>query len=222
VNRFLKTTSFLYKHLLDILFPEVCIGCGSKDSALCTTCIQNLKRAPFIEEPLKACFSYHDPVIKKALWKLKYYARSSLGEQLGILLYQEYLEEISDLRLFSPGLPVIVVPIPLSGKRLKERHYNQSEKIAQGFVKNHKEFLQLQTDILQKNKETTPQATIKNKTRRLKNIAGVFTLTKKVSIAGRTIIVIDDITTTGATLREAVKLLKDHGAKKVIGFAVAH
>ena len=73
-----------------------------------------------------------------------------------------------------------------------------------------------------KNKETIHQANIKNRNIRLKNLIGSFIVKNKEEIKNRNIILIDDITTTGATLNEARKTLKKAGAKKIVAFTVAH
>ena len=142
----------------------------------------------------------------------------------------------------------ILIPIPLSPKRHHERGYNQAELICEEMIKISKtrhltppkgkpwsplssnlergrgEVFTLETNILLKPKETEHQARIKDRRTRLKNIIGSFTVkeTEKNKIKNRNIILIDDIITTGATLTEAKKVLKQNGARKVIAFTVAH
>ncbi len=73
-----------------------------------------------------------------------------------------------------------------------------------------------------KNKNTIPQARLTNRNKRLQNIKGAFSIINTNIIKGKTVIIIDDVTTTGGTMLEIIKILKKSGAKKVIGFAVAH
>jgi predicted amidophosphoribosyltransferase len=75
--------------------------------------------------------------------------------------------------------------------------------------------------VLSKIRETPHQAKLKNKTDRLKNLKGSFKANAGL-VKGRNIILIDDVITTGTTMREAAKTLREAGAKKVIGFAIAH
>jgi len=82
--------------------------------------------------------------------------------------------------------------------------------------------MQLANNILIKPKETEHQARIRDRRERLKNIAGSFAVKNNEKIKGKNIILIDDILTTGATLSEAKKVLKQAGARKVIAFTVAH
>jgi len=210
--------------LLEILFPSKCLGCHKNGEILCVNCIDNIRLAERpTEEKILALYDYRDPIIKSAIWKLKYYHHPYLGQKLGELLYQSFLEEIELLQMFSFGSPIIVIPVPISYNKRKLRGYNQSEIIARSFCSlGNSKLFKLEKDIVYKKLNTIPQARIENRARRLKNIKGAFEIKNEEKIKGRTIIIIDDVTTTGGTLTEMMKLLKKSGAKKVIGFAVAH
>ena len=82
--------------------------------------------------------------------------------------------------------------------------------------------LKLEKNILIKPKETEHQARIKDRRERLKNLIGSFAVKNGEKIKNKNIILIDDITTTGATLSEARKILKQYGARRIIAFTVAH
>jgi ComF family protein len=210
--------------ILDILFPESCLSCHKKGEILCFDCMSNIKRAEReTTKDIFAIFDYRDPIIKQAIWKLKYYGKRALGKKLGEFLYKEMLEEVSDMRLYSSGLPIIVIPVPLSIKRQQKRGYNQAMEIAKGFCVNSSgEILELRGDLVIKNINTKPQARIENRKERLKNLEGAFSVVDEQYIKARTIIVIDDVTTTGGTMNEISKILKSAGAKKVVGIAIAH
>jgi len=170
-----------------------------------------------------AVFDYKDPIIKKAIWLLKYHHKLYLGRKLGQVLYQFLIEDISDLRTMSPGQNIFVIPVPISKKRFSTRGYNQSEIIAKGFCLSSPEnILELRNDIIYKNIETIPQAKILNKKMRLKNIKDVFKIKKPEIIKNRTVLIVDDVITTGATMSEIMKILKKSGVRKVIGVAIAH
>jgi ComF family protein len=212
------------KWILDMLFPEACIGCGKRGEILCPSCIQNL-RHNLKETPagIVAAFDYRDPVIKKAIWNLKYHRRSHIGETLGKLLYETYIEEVSDIRTYTSGQPILVIPVPLSTKRRKNRGYNQAEKIAVSFCKcAPANIFALETHAIRRSIHTNPQAHIANRNERLRNVKGVFSIQNTDMLKGRTVIVIDDVTTTGGTLKEVCSILKKAGTKKVYGFAIAH
>ena len=191
---------------------------------MCQNCVIKIPKAEReTERGIMACFDYRDPLIKKAIWNLKYYHRSHLGQTLGKLLYESFVEDISDMRIYASGQAILVIPVPLSPMRKKTRGYNQAERIARGFCDcGGREVLELKNNIIIKKIDTLPQAKITNRARRLKNIKGVFEIKNKESVKGRTIIVIDDVTTTGGTITEIMNMLKKSGAKKVVGFAVAH
>jgi competence protein ComFC len=167
-------------------------------------------------------FSYQDETIKKSIWFLKYHNKKIIGEKLGKLLYENFLETINEARLYGMGQKIIITPVPISRNRKKHRGYNQSEIIAKGFYLANKEIFELRNDIVIKIKDTTPQAKITNRNKRLKNMVGVFDIKNREIIKNRTIIVIDDVTTTGATINEIIKILQKNKAKKVIGLAIAH
>lgn len=172
---------------------------------------------------ITAIFYYHDPLIKKVIWNLKYYNHPYLGQKLGEILYDEMMEEISNIKIYTEGEPIIVIPVPVSKKKTKMRGYNQAEKIALGFCKRGgKKVFNFKNNIIKKIIETIPQARINNRARRLKNIKGAFIIKNPDQVCGKTIIVIDDVTTTGGTLNEIINILKKAGAKKVLGLAIAH
>jgi ComF family protein len=140
------------------------------------------------------------------------------------------MEELSELSLMENFTNAILIPIPLSPERYRERGFNQAELICRELIKinhlRHGVDMQLQKNILIKPKETEHQARIKDRQERLKNISGSFAIKSNPQNLALTkngnIILIDDITTTGATLNEARKTLKQAGARKIIAFTIAH
>lgn len=130
---------------------------------------------------------------------------------------------MSDLLVMENFDKPIIIPIPLSRKRYRERGFNQSELISQSIIDNDKEkCFELLTNVLTKPKETQHQAHIENRSYRMQNMVGSFVVKNPELIKDRNIILIDDVVTTGATLTEAKKMLKEAGAKKIIAFTIAH
>lgn len=214
----------VYDFILQVLFPLKCIGCKKIDSYICEECILKIPY-PIHEklENIEACFDYQNPLIKKAIWDLKYYNKRHVAILLGNLLYEHNKEDISELRILHNGEPIIVIPVPLSKDREKERGYNQSEQIAKYFIKNQgKNIFELRTDIITKTKDTGHQARIRNKKIRIKNMIGAFTLNKDINLKNRVVFVVDDVTTTGATITEILKLLKKSGVGIARGITIAH
>ena len=208
--------------ILDIVFPINCISCGIPGSDLCMACLSDCPSAE--RESAKWIFPLYDyrhPPIKAALWLLKYKHKKRLAIIFAEILHGRILEELSELSVMQNFNHAILISIPLSKKRYRERGYNQAELICRELVKLD-ENLSFKNNVLTKMKDTEHQARIKNREVRLKNIVGSFAVENAESIEGRNIILIDDITTTGATLTEARKILKQAGARKVIAFTVAH
>lgn len=211
--------------VFDFLFPEKCVKCFKKDKIICDDCVYTLLNSrENIHENIFSVFSYKDPYVKKILINLKYFNRKSFGEKLGEILYERFLEEISEINIFDER-KIILIPIPMTKKRLRIRGYNQSFLIAKSLYETSlqkENIFELENNILIKIKETERQAKIKNRKIRLENLRGSFSCINTEKIKGRAVIIVDDISTTGATIKEAMRVLKKSGAKRVFGFVVAH
>ena len=112
-----------------------------------------------------------------------------------------------------------IIPVPLHKKRLRERGFNQSEFIA-GLIGNLYQIPVL-SDLLTKTVPTLPQATL-TKVERAKNIKGAFQVKESSYIQKGTVLLIDDVYTTGATVNECARVLKRAKAEQVYVFALAH
>jgi competence protein ComFC len=217
--------------ILDIVFPTYCISCGKPGPSLCAKCL--LESPPAERECAEWIFPLYDyrhQPIKKAVHLLKYKGRKNLASVFADAMYGRIIEELSDLSVMENFKDVVFMPIPLSKTRRRERGFNQSELICKELIKIDKTNLRhsidvnfaFENDVLIKPKETTHQAHVENRTERLKNIIGSFSVAHPEKIKDRNIILIDDVTTTGATLSEAKKVLKGAGARKIIAFTLAH
>ena len=109
--------------------------------------------------------------------------------------------------------------MPLHPRRLNWRGFNQAELIAQAVADVL--YTQNESRILIRTAGTDSQAELKDKKDRIKNIGNIFKVTDTEKIKNRNILLVDDICTTGATLNQCAKVLKEAGAKKVIAFVVA-
>ncbi len=215
--------------ILDFLFPERCLGCHKAGVILCSDCVINLPT--FREQENDFVFStlnYQKEIVKKAVWLLKYRRKKELAKIFAGIVYENILEEIPDLKTFENFSDPILIPIPLSEKRYKERGFNQAELIAEHVsdmsATSGGRFV-LEKNILKKIKDTPNQARIKDRSIRLENLKNCFSISEPEGIQkikNRNIILIDDVITTGATLLEAKKTLEKFGAKKVYAFTVAH
>ncbi|MGD8458653.1 MAG: ComF family protein, partial [Anaerolineales bacterium] len=151
----------------------------------------------------------HEGPLRQALHKLKYRRDISLGDELSECL----IDVVRENKIKGD----LVVPVPLSAKRLRERGYNQAALLARP--------LALAFDIpyhprsLKRIKETQTQVGLSIAQRR-ENVKGVF-YANPVQVKGKTVILVDDVMTTGATINEAGRTLKLAGANQVIGLTLA-
>lgn len=213
--------------ILEFVFPVNCLVCHKTGTELCFECLSDSKNA--VRECARwifPIFDYRHPPVKKAIWMLKYKNKRRLASIFAITLYEKMLEELPELAQFENFENPIIVPVPLSKERLKERGFNQTVLIIKELEKINQKRKSLNfiinMDILYKQKETEHQARIKDRTHRLENLKGTFVFNKKYNIKNRNIILFDDIITTGATLSEARKVLKQAGARKIYAFTIAH
>lgn len=210
--------------VLRMVFPQKCLGCRENNTIICKDCLQKIEKhnSP-IDTNIYAIYSYKNPIIKKAIWNLKYHHQSSVGNFFGEILYNKHIEDISDIYLYNMGQKIIIIPVPLHKKRLKERGYNQAEIIARSFCKSsEKNIFEIDNKNIIKKFHTQAQAKILNKKKRLHNARGAYLIKDKSKFKNRIIIVIDDVTTTGGTFIEIKKILEKAGARKIFCYAIAH
>ncbi len=208
----------IFREFLALIFPSRCLDCGIKNKILCEDC---LAKFPDIFTPTKpwifSATSYQDEIVKKAIRLLKYHGIKVLAEPFSDLIFKRIVMTLPE---FMRDLnKTLIIPIPLSKKRHRERGFNQSELI--GSFLSDKMSIRMANNVLYKIKETISQVEIRDRNKRLKNLEGAFEVKNEEIIKNKNIILIDDIATTGATLNETRRVLRQAGAKKVIGIVVA-
>lgn len=188
---------------------------------------------------LLAAGKYQDPILREAIHQFKYQSVESLKKPLTELLVKYLKKEnlIEKLRCPTPGKPGVghrscLVPIPLTWRRKLNRGFNQSELLAMEISK----YLNLPvTNLLKRKKFAAPQAKIHDWKERKENISGAFILNTDLKIIPfiddrqlmgqfgniKKVILVDDVSTSGATLEEAARVLKEAGVKEVYGLVVA-
>ena len=219
----MKLNYKLLGFILDFLFPRpapiISIQNMSTDEI-----IRKIPRAREIDgEECKALFDYRNELARQAIWEIKYRKNEKILGAFCKIFYEYMLDELADKALFSDFKNPILVPIPSSKSRLKERGYNQCELIAEELMRvdGGKNFT-LSKNILEKTKDSPSQTSVKNRAKRLSNLKGCFRAANPDKISGANIILIDDVITTGATMSEAKKTLLNAGARQVLCFALAH
>lgn len=224
--------------LIDLLFPKFCLGCSHIGSYICNRCFKKLKvinkptclychKQSYLGLTHPKCLKklsidgvlsiyYYDNLLKKIIKNIKY--------RLATIVWEEFWKSIpeSDInRLFVYKKifhEAFIQVVPLSQSKYQSRGFNQAMMIAKYF----KKVLNFPIiNILKRSHEALAQAQIKTKKSRLKNVRNVFITTKQIDIKNKTIILVDDVITTGATLKEACKILKKAGASKVYALTLA-
>ena len=217
----MQTIKNFFEAVLSLILPKDA-GIAEIESMSEAEIAEQIPRAPDCDGgKYQGLFHYKDPVARKAIWEIKYKGNKKIGEKFSKLLYEFIIEEIADEAVFANFTRPLLIPIPASRSTLKARGFNQCELIVKEMGKvSGKENFEIDFNALKKIKDTPHQSKLKNRAERLENLRDSFGASEKVK--GRNIIVIDDVITTGATMREAMKTLRKAGAKKVIGFAIAH
>ena len=215
--------SILFQKLLSFLFPEKCLSCNKTGKPICSHCVSQLTKSGKTELPYAhALFSYKNKTTEKIVKNLKNHQRPELAEIMARLMYPNFLPEISDLALFE-GEKIIIVPIPASNSHMKKRFKNHSLLLAEKFVENNHKNFEL-CDCLTRTRSSSPQSETRTREARIKNAENLYKVREKLipQISGKAILIIDDITTTGATIENSKIALKKVGAGEIMAIAFAH
>ena len=226
--------------ILNLIYPPVCGICGKLDSNfLCKKCEKRLKTEAIfgvdkniktkniemknvemkeIEKNDKKYFDEHlyiflyQGIIRRIILKYKFQEKA--------YLYKTFVNFLSKNENFFEKIRKYdtIVPVPISKKRFKLRGYNQSELLAKEISKITD--IGIETKCIIKTKNIIEQSKL-NKQERLKNIKGVYELTNKNKLYKKRILLIDDIYTTGSTVNECSKVLKEAQPKTIGVFTLA-
>lgn len=230
--------------LIDLLFPPRCTGCDVViDSPVilnfCPTCFNEVRRVlsplcsvcgmPFpVQEgedhPCGDClvaappytiarsWAIYESVIIKAVHQFKYQGMTWWGKMLGRAMAEAVYPgfEFSDYSL--------IIPVPLHRRKLRERGFNQAVLLARTIAA--KRLLPLDITSLARSTYTGEQTKL-GREERDKNVQGAFTLRDRSRVRGERVILVDDVYTTGSTVRECSRVLLDGGAEVVVVLTAA-
>lgn len=173
-------------------------------------------------------FFRYDGVVRKAVKTIKYRYVSDMARAFISLVPEGSLSSLTKLLHTTPPSPLLI-PIPLYPSRYRYRGFNQAEEL--GRVLALRLNILMRTDILRRTKETVPQVEMKTRDARLKNMDGIFSIRKSfdkiligqrlVKISRLSILLFDDVFTTGATMRSAANVLKRAGIRHVWAVTMA-
>lgn len=200
---------------LDWVFPPRCVGCGRVDTWWCSSCAEDLTAlpldpVPYPLEPFVTTFSTgsHTGLLQNAVQALKYYGLTELSTILGARLAATY-----------PllNMPIdLIVPVPLFNVRLMERGYNQSQILCTALA----EQIGIPTsDALTRERDTGSQVGL-NREERLSNVESAFTA-DAAQVAGKTLLIVDDVRTTGATLKACAQAALSAGSGAVYALTLS-
>lgn len=214
----------MFKLLLDFFFPLHCLACGVEGQLACQACREKIPAAENLEALTRAKIiaraDYRDPLVAELVHTLKYRSWKVAAPEIAEIMLKQFPLNLAH----RPTDKIMLVPVPLSAWRRLGRGYNQAELIAKALAKQAPEHFELATDLVAKIRHTESQVEIKERSKRLTNLAGAFALTTRGSrlARGRHLFLIDDVSTTGATLMELQKLFRQTGASEIRGWAFAH
>ena len=233
-------------YILDIIFPRRCLSCDillGNDSAAsyaCRHCLAAItfnnnfacafcrspvaggKTCPFCAkehflDKLLVTASYETPLVEKMLKSMKYRFVRSLAQDIANLMVK-YLKKRLAFQGEVDQASALVVPVPLHFRRLNWRGFNQAGIIAETIGRHFG--LNEAAGALKRIRNNLPQAGMPDRGLRIQNAKDIFA-PGKIAVAGKTVLLIDDIATTGSTLDDCARALKGAGAKEVIGFVFA-
>ena len=205
------------ERILDLLFPPKCPFCGrvQERTGICAACEATL---PTFDVPLwkgpdgvrcAAPLRYEDTV-RDALLRMKFQGGQGMARPLGALIAQCAAEEFG-------GEFDVVTWVPVSRRRLRRRGYDQAELLCRAACRV---WDAKPERLLEKTVDTPAQSGIKGMAARRANVLGVYEADAE-KVRGRRVLLVDDICTTGVTLAECVRVLRDAGAERVVCAALA-
>lgn len=227
--------------IIDLFFPKFCLNCYLPGAYICPRCQKDLKEPKFTscffcqkrslyglthQNCLKklhingvSFLFYYNNLLKKIIKNTKYRLATEVLRELTRIIKPETFNHLEFYKKLSEK--TYLQPIPLSPKKFRERGFNQAFLITKFFQK----YLNFPiTDFLVRIKETKSQAELKTKKERYNNLKGAFKINPNCQqdlILKSRIILIDDVITTGSTVKEAAKTLKKAGADKVYVLGLA-
>ncbi len=211
----------LFGRLLDLLYPPRCVFChrllSSGDDPVCRFCEQSLpvtgdsakRKSPAYTD---GCYSplYYEGTVKESLHRFKFSQRTGYAD-----IYAGFMVKcIDENEIFCD----IISWAPVSRKRLRSRGYDQSELLARELSDR----LGIPCiRLLIKQKHTMPQSRTRNAAQRRENVKGAYRCSDPETVYGKRILLVDDIVTSGSTLSECARILKEAGAAEVSAVTVA-
>ncbi|MDO8524069.1 MAG: ComF family protein [bacterium] len=203
--------------ILDLLLPQFCLRCQKEGFLICSDCLSliDINRKSYKEPCLDKVFSaipYQDPLVKKMILLFKYepYIKNFALPLATLIIYH--------FSLIEKQPSGILIPVPITNKKIRERGYNQSAVLAKILSMYYQ--MPFSGNNLIKVKNTKSQADL-GRAERQENVLNAFAIKSPDLISEKTIFLVDDVYTTGSTMQECARVLRMAGASKVYGIVVA-
>jgi len=219
----MHTLSRLVRALFEFIFPKSAAVLALEDMSAGDLVKALPSAEPIEDEHTIAVFSYAHPVVRELVWELKYRGNRTVAEKLAHVLMDVLSHELAERGAYENFTHPLLIPMPIADKRKNERGYNQTEILAEEMKRlDASRLFTLVERQLVKHRHTSSQTVAATREERLENIKGTMHVVHPPRVAGACIILLDDVTTTGATFAEAKRALKEAGARKILCLAVAH
>ncbi len=222
----------IFNQFFDFFLPRYCSGCRKKvshdESLICSVCLNTILKAnselialefnrKFKEDKnIEDFFSLYifekDKIFQHIIHSIKYNKKFLTGVLLGDLLAKALKDKLVTWKID------LILPVPLHNLKKAERGYNQIDYLAKGISK--KTGIKSKINILKRIRYTESQTIMTLKEREL-NIANAFKVKNKNKIIGKNLLIVDDVITTGSTVKECAKALKSNGANLVYACSAA-
>ncbi|MFH1007231.1 MAG: ComF family protein [Candidatus Latescibacterota bacterium] len=196
---------------IEVVTGPHCAACGSPSEDSVRTCGHCEKRPQRYDRA--RILSPFDETLQGLIHQLKYRGKRSVGHRLGTMLGQLMAADGGE------GGWELLVPVPLHKSRKKERGYNQSAILAHAMAEQMG--IEVRTDLLVRKRRTATQTKLSAQ-ERARNVAGAFGVPHPEWVRGRTILLVDDVWTTGATVNACTEVLLNAGARRVSLAALTH
>lgn len=211
---------------IELLKKQACPVCGveSLTGARCFNCRVKTDLDGVIASAAYFGKERRESLVKKAIHIFKYKLVKDLARPLAAIMARQLkgrqVIKKEKIIMFAPDTNnKIIVSVPLHIKRFRWRGFNQAELLADEISKYFN--LPLERSVLVREKNNIPQAEVKERRERIENIRDAFICTDSAKVKDKTVILVDDVATTSATLGECAKALKKSGAKEVWGVVIA-
>lgn len=211
-------------YLVDFIFPKS-EGLLQIESMTASELVKNISPSTHeARNDLLVVFDYKDKTIKEIVWEIKYKGNRNIAQKCALIIYDILRAELSERALYENFVFPLLIPMPTSPKRRRDRGYNQTEIVCEEIIKlDTDNLLSYDPHLLLKSTFTESQArTHATKRERMSNLLNYMEVANIEKIKGRCIILLDDVTTSGATFDEAKRALSSAHARKVLCVALAH